>query len=120
MVAAMGRSNSIPDLKELLQVIKALEDADYWGHGPPPSSRKRSKGYPVFDALPGEFGNFDQNYDRPPPLSTRSKAKAKSKSTSKSNSTFKSKAASTSKSASKSMLTSKSKPKDKDKLVCES
>lgn len=114
----MGRSNSIPDLKELLKVIKALEDADYWGHSPPPSSRKRSKGYPrpVFDALPGEFGDFDQTYDRPPPPYAKSEAKSKSKSTSRS------KSASTSKSASKSMPTSKSKSKDKDKdkLVCES
>jgi hypothetical protein len=116
MVAAM-RSNNIPDLTELLQVIKALEDADYWGHGPPPSSRKRSKGDPVFDTPPGEFGDFDQTYDGPPPPYSKSKAKSKSKSTSTSNSTSKSKAASTSKSASKS----KSKGKDKDyRLVCES
>ena len=110
MVAAMGCPNSTPDLEELLNVIKALEDADYWGHSPRPSYRKRSKGDPVFDTLPGEFGGFKQTYGRPPPLSAKSKANLKSKS------------GSTSKSASKSMPKSKPKFKDKDKdnrLMCE-
>jgi hypothetical protein len=91
MVVAMGSSpDNMPNLNELLEVIKALDDADYWGHGPPSSrrSRKSSKGDPVFDVLPGDF---DQTYhsDRPPPPSSKSKAKAKdkSKSTSKSNPT---------------------------------
>jgi hypothetical protein len=126
VVAAMGCPNNTPDsdTNDLLIVnnLKVLEDANYWGHGPPPSPRKRSKDGPVFDVLP-LTGTFDQTYhdDRPPPLSSKSKAKAKdkSKSTSKSNST--SKLTSASKSNTKSQLTLKSKDKDKENQpVCES
>jgi hypothetical protein len=76
----MRRRNSIASIGELLEVIKALEDADYWG--PPPSSQKD---YPVFDTPPAEFGAFNETDDWCTPPPSRSKSKPKDKGKGKSN-----------------------------------
>jgi hypothetical protein len=74
----MRRRTNITDIDEVLEVIKALEDADadYWG---PPSSQKESKGQSVFDATPAKFGAFDETDDWLPPPPSKSKSKPKDK-----------------------------------------
>ena len=76
---SMRRRNSVTNIGELLEVIKALEDADYWG--PPLSSRKEPKDCPVFDPPPAKFGALNETDDwlAPPPSKSRDKSKPKGK-----------------------------------------
>jgi hypothetical protein len=70
-----GRT-SITDIDEVLEVIKALENADYWG---PPSAQEESIGHSVFDTTPAKFGAFDETDDWLPPPPSKSKSKPKDK-----------------------------------------
>jgi hypothetical protein len=78
----MRHQNSITSIGELREVIKALEEADYWG--PPPSSQKD---YPVFDTPPAESGAFNETDDwyTPPPSQSKAKPKPKGKGKGKNN-----------------------------------